>query len=249
MRIGELAKKANISINALRYYDKEGLLSPSSKSESGYRLYNDQDTVRLIQIQTMKELGFTLGEIKKHLVTLDTPADMAAVLTEHEAAIEKRLEVLLDSLDAIKALKAEVMQMQTMDFKKYADILVNLQMKNDNYWVIKYMDNDVLDYLREHFNDNEEGAMALVQTMNHFQAEITQLKGRGVSPESKEAQIIAKSVMEMIHELTGGDTGLMRKFTTAIEKLSEDQNDKVVQNYDFLRAAVNAYFAKQDRRN
>ena len=40
---GEFAKKANVSIRTIRYYDKQGLLKPAGMSEAGYRLYTDSD--------------------------------------------------------------------------------------------------------------------------------------------------------------------------------------------------------------
>lgn len=65
MTVGELAKKMNTTVRTLQYYDREGLLSPSAESEGGRRLYTDKDIIRLHQIQSMKYLGFSLGDIKK----------------------------------------------------------------------------------------------------------------------------------------------------------------------------------------
>ena len=244
MRIGEMAKKSGTNINTLRYYDKEGLLSPSLSSEGGYRLYTDQDMAQLIQIQTMKELGFTLTEIKKYLVSLDTPDDMVAVLAEHEIAIEKRIESLSESLRELRALKAEVMQIQTMDFMKYVYILKNLQMKNENYWAIKYMDDDVLEHLRKHFEDDEEGARALLKTMNRFGAEVAELQKEGVSPESEKGQNLAKAVMETMLEITDGNIEIMNKFSESIDRIGDlehERSEEYISLYNFLRAAVEAY--------
>ena len=63
-RTGQFARKASVSISTLRYYDKEGLLAPTEYSESGYRLYTDEDLVNLQQILALKFLGFSLDEIK-----------------------------------------------------------------------------------------------------------------------------------------------------------------------------------------
>ena len=56
----------------------------------------------------------------------------------------------------LEALKEEVLQMQSVNFKKYADIIVNLQMKNDFYWLIKHFDDTMLDHIRNRF-DKESG--------------------------------------------------------------------------------------------
>ena len=64
---GEFARRAGVSVRTLRFYDHQGLLSPSHHSESGYRLYSDDDLAELQQILALKFLGFTLGEIKRFM--------------------------------------------------------------------------------------------------------------------------------------------------------------------------------------
>lgn len=61
MTVGELAKKMNVTVRTLQYYDKEGVLSPSAESEGGRRLYTDKDLVLLHQILSLKSLGFSQG--------------------------------------------------------------------------------------------------------------------------------------------------------------------------------------------
>ena len=62
------------------------------------------------------------------LSSLKTPDDVANALTEQADAIRKNIEQLKDSFVAIEQLKTEVLQIQTVNFKKYADIIVKLQM-------------------------------------------------------------------------------------------------------------------------
>ena len=137
MTVGEMAKKMGVTVRTLQYYDQQGLLSPSAESEGGRRLYTDRDMILLHQILSLKHLGFSLDAIKNHLTALETPADVAAALTEQASVLRRKIETLSESLQAIEALKTEVLQMQSVDFKKYADIIVNLQMKNESYWLIK----------------------------------------------------------------------------------------------------------------
>ena len=148
MTVGEVAKKIGVTVRTLQYYDKEGLLSPSAESEGGRRLYTDKDLVILHQIISLKSLGFSLDDIKRHLISLETPADVATALTEQADSIREKIGQLTASLTAIEQLKEEVLQMQTVNFKKYADIIVNLQMKNDSYFLIKKFDDDMLDHIR-----------------------------------------------------------------------------------------------------
>ena len=130
MTVGEVAKKMGVTVRTLQYYDKKGLLSPSAESEGGRRLYTNKELIILNQIISLKSLGFTLGDIKERLISLDTPAGVADALTKQADNIRKNMEQLSASLTAIEHLREEVLQMQTVDFKKYADIIVNLQMNN-----------------------------------------------------------------------------------------------------------------------
>lgn len=55
----EFAKKSSVSVRTLQFYDKKGLLSPSGYTQVGYRLYSEDDLVRLQQILALKYLGFS----------------------------------------------------------------------------------------------------------------------------------------------------------------------------------------------
>lgn len=99
----------------------------------------------------MKHLGFSLDDIKNRLVSLDTPEQVANALEEQADALRKKIESLSEALRQTEALREEVLKMQSVDFKKYADIIVNLQMKNDFYWLIKHFDDKTLDHIRSRF--------------------------------------------------------------------------------------------------
>ena len=57
--------------------------------------------------------------------------------------------------------------MQSVDFKKYADIIVNLQMKNDFYWLIKHFDDRTLDHIHSRFD--KDSGMAFMNTFMQLQ--------------------------------------------------------------------------------
>ena len=109
MTVGQVAKKMNVTVRTLQYYDREGLLSPSAESHGGRRLYSDHDVIKLHQILSLKHLGFSLDEIKNHLVSLNTPADVADALAGQADAIREKIETLTQSLKEIEALQAEVL--------------------------------------------------------------------------------------------------------------------------------------------
>ena len=65
---GQFAKKANVTVRTIRFYDKQGILRPSKISEAGYRLYTDEDFGRLQKILSLKYLGFSLEEIMSLMI-------------------------------------------------------------------------------------------------------------------------------------------------------------------------------------
>lgn len=72
MQIGELAERTGMSLRTIRHYDEVGLLTPSGRSEGGFRLYTQADFVRLMVIRRMKPLGFSLDEMADLLRVVDT---------------------------------------------------------------------------------------------------------------------------------------------------------------------------------
>ena len=244
MTVGEVAKKMGTTVRTLQYYDKEGLLSPSAESEGGRRLYTDKDLVTLHQILSLKSLGFSLDDIKCRLISLETPTDVATALTEQADSIREKIEQLTDSLTAIEQLKTEVLQMRTVNFKKYADIIVNLQIKNDSYYLIKRFDDDMLDHIRNQF-DRESG-LDFMDRFNCLSDEIVQLQKENVLPESEKCQQVVKEYWGLIMEFTNGDMSMLPKLMeignidTATNAWEERQ--KIVN--DYLEPALQVYFSK-----
>ena len=244
MTVGEVAKKMGVTVRTLQYYDKEGLLSPSAESEGGRRLYTDKDLVALHQILSLKSLGFSLDDIKQRLISLETPADVAYALTEQAEGIRQKIEQLRASLTAIEQLKTEVLQMQTVNFKKYADIIVNLQMENGFYPLIKRFDDDTLDYIRSQF-DKERG-LDFMDRFNRLCDEIVQLQREKVPPESEKCQQVVAEYWGLIMEFTNGDMSMLPKLMevgnidTATNAWEERQ--KIVN--DYVEPALQVYFSR-----
>lgn len=242
--VGEAAKKMGVTVRTLQYYDREGLLAPSAQSEGGRRLYTDKDLIKLHQILSLKSLGFSLRDIKQRLISLETPAEVANALTEQAKAIREKIKQLQTSLKAIDQLKAEVLQMQTVNFKKYADIIVNLQMKNDSYYLIKRFDDDTLDHIRSRFD--KESGLDFMDRFNRLSDEIVQLKTENIPPESEKCQQVVKEYWNLIMEFTNGDMRMLPQLTeignidTAANPWEERQ--KIVNEY--LEPALQIYFSK-----
>lgn len=96
--VGRLAELAGVTVRTLHHYDEIGLLSPSERSEAGYRLYGPGDVGRLRDILTYRELGLALDEIA---AILDEAADPRARLARQRELLIARMERLDAVVDAI----------------------------------------------------------------------------------------------------------------------------------------------------
>ena len=85
LKTGELAKKAGVNVETLRFYEREGLLPEPPRRESGYREYPPDTVQRIRFIQRAKELGFTLREIKGLLQLRVDPETACAEVKEQAA--------------------------------------------------------------------------------------------------------------------------------------------------------------------
>ena len=86
-KIGELAKATGLTVRTLHHYDQIGLLTPSERTQAGYRLYGERDVERLYEIRALRDLGIPLGEIPDAL-----GGDARLTLTRHLERIEQDLE-------------------------------------------------------------------------------------------------------------------------------------------------------------
>lgn len=122
MQIGELAERTEMSLRTIRHYDEVGLLTPSGRSEGGFRLYTHDDYLRLMVIRRMKPLGFSLDEMAELLRVVDaldggtgdegdgrgqaTRASLAAFIdetVERRAKLERQLAMADEFLELLRA--------------------------------------------------------------------------------------------------------------------------------------------------
>ena len=124
MTSGEIAKKVGISQKAIRLYDEKGLLKPSDYSEGNYRLYDNEALLVLEKIIALKQIGFTLEEIRDSLVgsrdtnILDTLQEQIHMMEAKRYELEK----------AIKRIKAVIARSNgNPDWDDVAEVLKSMQ--------------------------------------------------------------------------------------------------------------------------
>jgi MerR family transcriptional regulator, copper efflux regulator len=115
MRIGELAARAEVNIQTLRFYEREGLLRPPMRTAAGYRSYAESDLDRVRFIRLCQGLGFTLREIHdllqlhRELSEFDGKTVMKpSAVKEIVAIASERLIVIDEKLATLNAIRAEL---------------------------------------------------------------------------------------------------------------------------------------------
>jgi DNA-binding transcriptional MerR regulator len=110
LRIGDLAARADVSADTLRYYERRGLLQPSGRRASGYREYLP-DAVGVVQfIKHAQALGFTLAEVDELLRLRGTTGGRGAALEVRDVAIAKIRDIdeKLRMLGALRGALADL---------------------------------------------------------------------------------------------------------------------------------------------
>ena len=89
LKVGELAKRSGLTVRTLHHYHAIGLLTPSTRADNGYRLYDRHDIARLHQIQALRRFGLSLTEIGDHLNQPDTP--LVEIVAKQIALLDRQL--------------------------------------------------------------------------------------------------------------------------------------------------------------
>jgi MerR family transcriptional regulator, thiopeptide resistance regulator len=115
--VGEVAAMAGVTVRTLHHYDRIGLLSPSGRSASGYRLYAPADLDRLHQVLMYRELGFSLEDVA---ALLADDADPEAHLRRQHQLLRDRLERTQQMVAAVeKEMEARAMGMSLTPEEKF----------------------------------------------------------------------------------------------------------------------------------
>lgn len=106
--IGALARAAGVHVQTLRYYEREGLLIPGSRTSGGQRRYREADRRRLHFIRHAREFGFSIGQIRE---LLDLAADRGRSCEEIDAIARRHLEDVGHRIRLLRELEQELNRM------------------------------------------------------------------------------------------------------------------------------------------
>jgi DNA-binding transcriptional MerR regulator len=128
VRIGELAERTGVSRRLLRYYEEQGLITPS-RALNGYREYGESHVDVVLQIKGLLDAGLPTRIIQQLLPCLDQPQtiyvpdvtpEMIATLRREQARLSERIEFLIRNRDAIADYLDKVLSVKSANTKSMA---------------------------------------------------------------------------------------------------------------------------------
>jgi len=203
LRVGELAKRTGLTVRALHHYDSIGLLRPSGRSESGYRLYSRDDVARLHGIQTLRRMGLPLGEVAQLLD--GGGATLQAILAQQIGTLDQEIvqaQALRERLGVMQLILARGGQPGVDDW------LASLSMMST---------------FEQYFSAAE--LRLIFERWKLYHAEwppllkaIHEAMERGVLPDSIELQPLARRWMDVSARWANGDLALLKRWGSMLRE-------------------------------
>jgi len=210
-KVGEIAKRTGLSVRTLHYYDEIGLLSPSHHTESGHRMYGHEALARLQQIVSLRELGFSLDEVRD---TLTHPGHSALRVVElHIDRLEEQIDAqrrLRSRLEAIARVLAAAEEVS-------ADELI--ETIKETRMISKYYTPEQLEELkarRDAIGDDRirEVEAEWPQLIEEVRAEMD----KGTDPSDPRVRELARRWMGLVREFTGGNPEIAKSVRNVWEQ-------------------------------
>lgn len=107
-QIGEVAERTGLSLRTIRYYEEVGLVTPSSRSQGGFRQYTEVDVARLELVKRMKPLDFSLEEMRELLTALDALESDATHVDDREALLDRLTKFRRTAEERCVSLRAQL---------------------------------------------------------------------------------------------------------------------------------------------
>ncbi len=183
--VGQVAALAGVTVRTLHHYDRIGLLSPSRRSDGGYRLYDYGDLERLRQIRLFRELQFSLEAIGE---MLDAPAfdRRSALVAQRELLLERqeRTDRIIRGVDrALTAMDEEVQMDRTEMFDGLEEI------DHEQY----------KDEVEQRWGDGDAYKSSLLRTRRYGKGDWARIKEEGASVLARMAKLMAEGAQAAGH--------------------------------------------------
>ena len=128
LKVGDLAKRCGLTVRMLHHYDSIGLLTPSARSDSGYRLYDKADIARLHQIQALRRFGMSLADVGAFLASPDVP--LTTIMERQIAMLDQQITQASVLRDRLTRLHDQLMRKEEPELAEWLTTLEWMTMKS-----------------------------------------------------------------------------------------------------------------------
>jgi ubiquinone/menaquinone biosynthesis C-methylase UbiE len=168
---GEFAKRANVSIRTIRYYDKVGILKPTVINESGYRLYSDSDSAKLQKILSLKFLGYSLEDITD-ITKNDKDSDYI------KKSLQLQLKLIQSKMEHMKLIEQSIIETtklldkeDSFDWNRMVNLIQVTNIEKDLYSQYKDSKNTSIRIkLHENYKANQLGWYEWIYSFIHIKS-------------------------------------------------------------------------------
>jgi DNA-binding transcriptional MerR regulator len=203
LKVGELARRTGLTVRTLHHYDSIGLLHPSGRTDSGYRLYSRDDVARLHGIQTLRRMGLSLADVAQWL-------DGGAISLP--ALLARQIGVLDQEIAQTQALRERLAAMQSIlaggGQPELDDWLSSLSMMST---FEQYFSAGELKLVFERWKRCKSDWPPLVQAVRAAME-------RGVLPDAIELQPLARRWMDVSARWMDGDMALLKRWGSMLRE-------------------------------
>lgn len=235
-KVGELARLTGVSVRTLHHYHEIGLLCPSQRSESGYRLYAEGDIARLQQIKSLRHMGFSLDDVR---ACLERKAFSPEHIIElHLTRVKKQIALQQQLCVRLEIVRTHMSTRQAVSVEEFLKITEAITMTE------KYFDAEQMAYLEERKNIvGEERIREVEAEWPRLMEEVKAAMARGDAPESQMAQELAKRWTGLVNEFTGGNPEVHASLTRMYqneENVGGMNSDERQVMFDYIQRANEA---------
>ncbi|MCC2673536.1 MAG: MerR family transcriptional regulator [Ramlibacter sp.] len=197
LKVGELARSTGLTVRTLHHYDEIGLLKPSGRSESGYRMYGEADVARLHAIQALRYLGLPLAEIAPLLDGEN--ASIEAILEQQMRALQQQIRQATELHDRLSLLHAGLLKGRAPEVGEWVRSLA-LMATYGKYFTAGELKQILVAYTRI-----EREWLLLLDDVRAY------LQGGGTI-ETEQAQVLTRRWMGLMVQWMDGDFALMERW-------------------------------------
>ncbi len=229
MKVGDLAKQTGVSVRTLHYYEEIGLLSPSGRTETGYRLYANNDIIRLQQIVSLRQIGFSLEEIRGCLEQRNF--SLQQIIQLHVARLKEQIDLSHRLLNRLESISSSLQSAESVSVENLIQTIEAICMFE------KYYTPEQLETIKQ--RRELLGEERIQQSQTDWQELIERVRVQmenGTDSAHESVQVLAQRWLELVQEFTGGNAEIARSLNNmyqqeGVEVASRGALDSAVSEY------------------